>query len=258
MMGAAFRALGIDATFRAIDVTPGEFASVLEKLKESGVSGLNVTMPYKGTVIGHLDSLDVVSSRVRAVNTVRKEAGGYRGFNTDVHGILRPLKSRGMDRVMAAAVLGSGGAARAFVGAMNGLGCQRLTVISRRPRAASKFLAEMRGAFPSVRVKCVPSDAIGPEKFELLFNASPCGANGTPLPPGLTSVLEGSPTVFDAVYSPVETELVREAKERRCPVIYGHEMLLHQGAEGFRVWTGAAPPIPAMRDALMASLEVPA
>ncbi|MDG6902370.1 MAG: shikimate dehydrogenase [Nitrososphaerota archaeon] len=258
MMGAAFRATGIDAVYQALSVGPAEFASVFESLRESGVDGMNVTMPYKGTVPPLLDALDVVSSSVGVVNTIRKEGRGYKGYNTDVYGIVHPLKSRGIRRVAAAAVLGTGGASRAFVAAMHELGCERLTAISRRPGASSAFFADMKRAFPSMGIGSASVETLGSERFDLFFNASPCGSNGIPIPARLTRILDRGPTVFDAVYFPVETELIRQAGERHCPVVYGHEMLLHQGAEGFRIWTGEAPPLSAMREALMASLEVPA
>ncbi len=258
MMDSAFRALGLDAVYEALSVGPSDLASVFAGLKESGVAGLNVTLPHKTSIPRLLESLDEPSSRTRAVNTVKKEGTAYRGYNTDVIGIVGPLKSRGFGRIGGAAVLGTGGASRAFVAAMDELGCERLTAISRHPAGAQGFLSEMSAAFPDMDIGVVSIEERLSVRIELFFNASPCGSNSIPFPTRLAGVFDGAPLVFDAVYSPVETELIRLAKERRCQVIYGHEMLLHQGAEAVRVWTGVSPPLRAMKEALLASLEVPA
>lgn len=258
MMNAAFRALELDAFYQALSIGPPELSSVFAELKESGVSGLSVTMPHKTSILGMLESLDENAFSAAAVNTIKREGVSYRGYNTDVGGILLPLASRGLRRIRNAAVLGTGGAARAFVAAMNGLGCRKLTAMSRHPVTARNFLSSMRASFPEMDLEVVSVRDQTSERFELFFNASPCGSNAIPVPPEVSKVLDGQTTVFDAVYSPVETELIRWARGHGCSVIYGHEMLLHQGAEAVRVWTGSPPPLPAMKEALMASLEVAA
>ncbi|MDG7009714.1 MAG: shikimate dehydrogenase [Nitrososphaerota archaeon] len=256
MMDAAFRALGLDAVYRSLSTGPAELSTVLTQLKESGVSGFNVTMPHKTSILKMLESLDETASTVRAVNTVKREGASYRGYNTDVGGIVRPLTSRGLHRIRNAVVLGTGGAARAFVAAMNALGCRSITAMSRKPATASDFLSSMSAAFPNIDLEVVSVEDQPSHGFDLFFNASPRGSNAIPLPPRLSRILDTKPTVFDAVYSPVETELIGRAKAHGCQVIYGHEMLLHQGAEAVRIWTGNPPPLPSMKEALMASLEV--
>ena len=256
MMDAAFRALGLDAVYRSLSTGPAELSTVLTQLKGSDVSGFNVTMPHKTSILKMLESLDETASTVRAVNTVKREGASYRGYNTDVGGIVRPLTSRGLHRIRNAVVLGTGGAARAFVAAMNALGCRSITAMSRKPATASDFLSSMSAAFPNIDLEVVSVEDQPSHGFDLFFNASPRGSNAIPLPPRLSRILDTKPTVFDAVYSPVETELIGRAKAHGCQVVYGHEMLLHQGAETVQIWTGSPPPLPSMKEALMASLEV--
>jgi shikimate 5-dehydrogenase len=215
-------------------------------------------MPFKTSIGSLLDSSDDLSSKVGAVNTVRREGASYRGFNTDIQGIVEPLRARGLSRISRSVVLGAGGTARAFCAAMQKLGCEELTVLSRDPSRSAGFISEMALAFPSLHMRISPISEPPAAVPELFFNASPLGSTGDPLPQEVSRILQGRPVVFDAVYSPVETELVRAAERKGCVAIRGHEMLLHQGVQSFRIWTGRAPPIDLMRSALLSSLEVTA
>lgn len=256
MMNAAFEALGLNATYQASNVGAAELNLTFAKLKESGASGANVTIPHKIAITRFLGSLDEVSSKIGAVNTIKRERGSYRGYNTDVDGILEPLKSRGFSRIRRASVLGTGGAARAFCGAMHALGCRELVVLSRDPARAAGFFSSMRTAFPETEIESASIDALPSWRPQLFFNASPAGANGISLPAQVTRFLEGRPTVFDAVYFPVETDLIRLATGVGCPIIHGHEMLLHQGLRSLQIWIDSIPPLHVMRAALLDFLGV--
>ncbi len=256
MMNAAFEALGLDATYRFSNVKPSELGSTFDRIRKDQLSGFNVTIPFKSTVIPLLDSLDDVASKIGAVNTVKSEGGSYRGYNTDVGGVVVPLVSRNQ-RPRRALVLGTGGAARAFCEAMHRMGCGEVVALSRNPRRAEGFLKSTRLAFPEMTIEVVQDENPPPCRPELVFNASPAGGRGIPIPKGLTHVLEGMPTVFDAVYSPIRTGLITEALSHGCPVIYGHEMLLAQGAGALEIWTGRPPPLRVMKQALLESLGVP-
>ena len=256
MMQAAFDAAGMDCTYEALNVGPEEFGRTMQKLKESRAEGFNVTMPYKASVLPFVGRTDDTSSRIRAVNTVRRDGDIYEGHNTDVSGIIQPLRSRGIRKVATSAVVGTGGASRAFVSAMNEFGCEELTVMSRNPKAASRYFKEMREGFTSMKIKEASSHQLDAAGVDVLFNGSPAGTNGTGFTSDPLKLATSATTVFDAVYTPVETGLIRKAKRRGCRVVYGHEMLLSQGAEAFRIWRGTAPPASVMRDSLLASLEV--
>lgn len=256
MINAAFGAMGLDAVYQASTVRAADLAASFAKLTEAKASGLNVTIPHKTAVARLLGSLDEVSSRIGAVNTVKHEGDSYRGYNTDVDGILGPLRSRGITKPRRVFVIGTGGAARAFCEAMHEAGCKELVALSRDPRRADGFLSSMKTAFAEMKIAVVPSENPPSEAPELLFNASPAGANGIPLPRHMTQLLDGRPTVFDAVYSPVRTDLIKTAEESHCRVIRGHEMLLAQAARALEIWTGRVPPIKVMQSALFESLGV--
>ena len=154
-----------------------------------------------------------------------------------------------------ALLIGAGGAARAFCEAMNQMGCRKITVTTRDPTKGRDFVGEVAGIFPGIRFEVVGIDKLERCDAGLVFNATPVGGTGTPLPEALKRVIYGQQIVFDAVYRPMETELLKTAEERGCRVIHGYEMLLNQGTAAFEIWTGKRAPTQVMREALLGALE---
>jgi shikimate dehydrogenase len=257
MMNAAFRSLRIDAEYLRVSVPEAGFVRKLGRLMASGFKGMNVTIPFKTAVIPWLAGLDAVATRIHAVNTVKREDDGrYLGHNTDPDGIVGPLKevAASLD-VRNAMLIGAGGAARAFCEAMNRIGCIDVAVAVRDVERARKFVQDMEKAFPRINLTLASIEDLHHLNHDLLFNASPMGTGGEPLPKEVKRVLPGSKVVFDAVYRPKETKLLAEAKRVGSRVIYGEEMLLHQGMAAFRLWTGMDAPERVMRKALLSSTE---
>jgi shikimate dehydrogenase len=258
MVNTAFGAMGIDASYSSLSVTPGALAPTFSRLKAQGIRGLNVTMPHKISILRVLDSSDEISSKIGAVNTVAREGTAYRGYNTDVEGIIHPIRALGLSRVDSAAVIGTGGAARAFCAAMAELQCRQVTFLTRDIGRVGALVSEMRAAFPDLNFEAAqllnPIDG----EFRLIFNASPIGSRGVPLPASIRTLVKSDVLVFDAVYSPVETELIRFAVASGSHVVRGYEMLLEQAAGAIRIWTGRPPPMDAMKASLLRSLEVAA
>ena len=257
MMNAAFRSLRIDAEYSAVSVPEARFARELGRLMASRFKGMNVTIPFKTAVIRWLSGLDAVATRVQAVNTVKMEEGGrYIGHNTDPDGIAGPLKeiAASLD-VRNALLIGAGGAARAFCEAMNRIGCIDVGVAVRDVDRARKFVEEMEKAFPRMNLTLASMEDLHHLGHDLVFNATPMGAAGEPLPKELKRILPGSKVVFDAVYRPRETKLLAQAKRNGSEIIHGEEMLLHQGMAAFKLWTGMDAPEKVMRKALAGSTE---
>ena len=254
MMNAAFRATGIDACYEAVSVGKGGVPRKVPQRSGRRRVGVNLTIPFKSDVIPLLDALDEVSARIGAVNVVARTGQRYKGYNTDVNGITAPLRERGMGRVRKALLLGAGGAARAFCEAMSQLGCAEITVAVRDAAKGERFASEMAMIFGGIRFSVVVIDRVGGTEADLVFNATPIGA-GDPLPEALKRVIYGHATVFDAVYRPMKTELLRTAEEKGSPIICGYEMLLNQGTMAFELWTGKPAPKAVMESALRTSLE---
>lgn len=249
MMNAAFRSDGVDALYEAVSVGRKDFPARFLELREA-TRGMNLTIPFKTEAVALVDDLDEVSRRVGAINVVKRSGSRWLGLNTDVQGIAGPLREHGADRVSSSLVIGTGGAARAFCEAMRQLSCEEVTVVSRHRARGEAFASGMSAAFPGMAFVAATPETIGEVEPDLIFNASPIGTAGLPLPASLVRVIYGHSTVFDAVYRPMKTELLRAAEEKGARTIYGYEMLLGQGMPAYEAWTGLRAP----RDAMLAGV----
>lgn len=230
------RELGIDADYRAHRVAPEDLKAYLRvRRHDPDWRGCNVTLPLKTAVMEHLNAIGPEARSIGAVNTiVAQDEGELLGLNTDAHGILFALA--GVE-ARSAVVIGAGGAARAALFALKVMGVEPVTVVNRdmiRARAALDDL-EVEG-----RVLPVGSSVAA----DLIVNASPLGMAGFP---ALELDLGGVPdhaTVFDMVYAPPETALLRAARARGLRTVDGLAMLAEQGAMAFAAFFDAGPERP--------------
>lgn len=212
-------------------------------------SGLSVTMPAKESVMPLLDKVDPAAQKMGAVNTVVKEDAGWTGYNTDCSGAVAALEAGASLQDKNILILGSGGTAKAV-----GFGVKekggRLTVTYNRNKQRGENLAKELGC------ELVHCRDAGARPVDILINCSPVGMspniNETPFP---ARDLKKGMVVFDSVYNPLETRLLREAKAAGCATISGSELFVNQAARQFELWTGKAAPVDAMRKVLMAKLK---
>lgn len=255
---AAFDALGLDVQYRAWELAPEELPAHLVRLRRPDALGSNVTIPYKLAVLDHLDRRDALVDRVGAANTLVNEGGRLAGINTDVGGFLRALRQDGdLDPAgLPALLLGAGGAARAVGVALLQAGVGRLWLANRRRGRAEELTAAL--ADPRVVMLDWHSpdmlDAAG--RAALVVNATPAGMLGpaegeTPLPEPRPAT---GALVFDLVANPLETRLLREARAAGARTLGGLPMLIYQGAESFRHWTGQEAPVAVMLAAARARM----
>ena len=243
---AAFRAAGIDAVYLPLHTTSA--ADLVRVARELPLHGLSVTMPWKVDIVPLLDSLDPEALAIGAVNTVvRGEDGRLHGANTDAGAVVEPLRARMPLAGARVLLIGAGGAARAAAFGLVRAGAE--VSILNRTREAAERLAGACGA----RV----ADPHPLKGYAVVVNATPAGMTGPaqaelPVP---TDALAGVRIVFEMVYRPVETPLVRRARQMGIAVIDGLEMFVHQGARQFTLWTGQQPPVAAMRAALQNALQ---
>jgi shikimate dehydrogenase len=179
------------------------------------------------------------------------ENGKLRGYNTDAAALLIPLREKGLDlRDARCAVIGAGGAARSALWILGREGA-RLTVFARDTEKAHS-LAEKFGA------SCERLDGASFKNFDLVINATPLGTRGAreAETPAHSDILRGARLVYDLVYNPRETLLLREAREAGCETISGIHMLVAQAAEQFRLWTGQPAPLGVMNEAARQMLDV--
>jgi 3-dehydroquinate dehydratase/shikimate dehydrogenase len=244
MHNAALAALGIDDRYLPFEATTvAEFLPLMSELR---LHGLSVTLPHKERIAAHLDRLDETSRAVGAVNTVLKVWNRLEGTNTDVEASLEPL--RGVVRLKGArvAVIGAGGAARALVYGLTRAGA-RVTVFNRTPARGRDLARRFRARFlPWPRLKGFTCD--------LLINATPVGQSPETGRAPLPAAWLRAPVVYDIIYNPPETLLLRRARARGARTIGGVEMFVAQGAAQFHLFTGQAPPIDLMRQAVLDAL----
>ena len=247
MLNTAFQAAGVNAVYLPLLTHDAE--DLFRVARALPLAGFSVTMPLKQAVLPFLDHLDPLAAKIGAVNTVRREAdGSYSGFNTDAAGITAPLEERLKLSGARILVLGAGGAARAAVFACAAAGAA-VTILNRTPATGARLAGEAGAA-------CLAQgDLAGAMPFDVLINATPAGMRGneTEMPLG-TDELRAK-LVFDLVYNPTETPLLRAARSLGIPTISGVEMFIHQGAQQFRRWTGRPAPTEAMRDVVIRALN---
>lgn len=257
---AALRALGLTGEYRIYPVEPGrESASRIRELltlvREGACVGLNITMPYKEVVLPWLDDLTDEARAIGAVNTVFRRSHCLIGDNTDAAGFITDVQAQSGRPEGVALILGAGGAARAVAYALATRGWM-VHVCSRRFEQAQKLAADLRRT-PSVRIEPLPLDAARLEKvcpdLTLLVNATPVGSagqgDGTAWPDGLE--LPAHVVVYDLVYDPRETRLMRMARQAGLLAIGGLGMLVEQAALAFELWTGRTAPRRVMKEAAL-------
>ena len=199
------------------------------------LAGCAITMPFKTEVLPHLANMDPLTSKIGACNTLRMGADGkLYGFNTDVAGIIRPLHRRLRLKGARVAVLGAGGAARAAVFGLVEEGAEVLVVNRTHEHAVT--LARQ------AKAKSLKHELLAKQRFDVLINATPCGMAGSKQALPIAENELNASLVFDMVYNPLETPLLKLARARNIPVVTGLEMFVQQGARQFEIWTGKPAP----------------
>ena len=274
MHNAALAELGLEWAYLALPTPAADLATVVRALEAMGCRGLSVTIPHKQAVAELCRERSALAQRVGAVNTlVPLDGGGWMGTNTDVEGFMAPLR-HGPWQGKRALVLGCGGSARAVVAGLVELGFGAITVAARRPEALAAF-AQTCGPWAPQFIPLAWGDLDSATdnalaQADFVVNTTPIGMAGAKDPAGATdpAALKACPlnsaqldqlrpgaTVYDLIYTPRPTQLLRQAAQRGCPTQDGLEMLVQQGAAALRLWSGLETvPTHAMRTAVEAAL----
>jgi 3-dehydroquinate dehydratase/shikimate dehydrogenase len=233
MHNMAFRRETVNGVFLPLQTT--RLSDLLTLTRDVPLHGLAITMPFKTEIIKHLAKTDVLSEKIGACNTVvRSQDGKLYGFNTDVAAVVRPLERRLPLRGAKILVLGAGGAGRAAVFGLVDKGAE--VFIWNRTADTAKKLARQ------AKAKVIRREQIAKANFDVIINTTPVGMRGVK-PASLLEPKElNTRLVFDLVYNPIDTPLIRMAREKGLPVITGVEMFVHQGARQFEIWTGKPAP----------------
>ncbi len=253
MHNAALADLGLDYVYLPLLVQPERLGEAMAGLTALGWAGCSVTIPHKQTIMAYLEDITPEARAIGAVNTIWPTTTGWQGTNTDVVGFLAPLQALERDwSNVSMVVLGCGGAARAVVAAGRELGCGSITVVARHLAKLADFQASWS---QPPQTKLWPLvDELLPEA-NLVVNCTPMGMAPQPQTSPLTesqmALLGAGAIVYDLIYSPRPTELLRLAAVRGCLAIDGSDMLVYQGAAAWKYWLNRSAPVEVMRRALL-------
>jgi shikimate dehydrogenase len=243
---AAFQACGLNKVYVPFDVV--DLPRAMDGFRALGVGGVSVTIPHKQAIIPHLDDIDPVAEKIGAVNTLLIEDNHIRGYNSDWIGANKALETIVDLPAATVLVLGAGGAARAIAFGLKEKGAT--VMIANRTVSKGEALARDLNCeyFPLSEIEDLEADA--------LVNATSIGMLPAPeATPAPQALLQNIKAVMDAVYAPMETRLLAEAKQLGCKTVDGTQMLLFQGVAQFELWTGRAAPVEIMRKQLFSHLK---
>ena len=258
MHNAAFKALGMDYAYVAFDVNPDDLKSAICGANALNIKGFNVTIPHKIEVMKYLDELDEVASLIGAVNTI--DFKNLKGYNTDGIGAIKAIEEVTSVKDKNVVVAGAGGASRAISFYLAKYGVESLTILNRN---VSKAQALAGDVLKSDLIGNVNADSISEintclKDADILVDTTPLGMDPhiDDEPIATAEDMHEDLVVFDAVYNPNETVLLKEAIKAGAKPVYGIKMLLYQGAESFKIWTGVDAPIDVMEKALKYTLNL--
>lgn len=258
MHNAAFAALGLDWSFVPFAVPPERLAEAVSGLSALGVAGFNVTIPHKVAIMPLLDQISPEAELIGAVNVVDNRDGVMTGYNTDGIGLLAALKAGfGFEPAgKSVLVLGAGGAARAAAAALGSAGASRIALANRSLESADGLARALEprlsGTAFSVQGLAALAERSFLEEFDLIVNTTSVGMAGDAFPGLSLAGLKPGLVVYDMVYAPPVTPLMKEAGACGVPNANGLGMLVAQGEAAFAIWTGSTPPTGCMARALAA------
>lgn len=242
MHNAAFKYYGYKAAYYAVELNESDFGEFTVWMNKDSFRGCNITIPYKRIMMDMADQIDPSAAEIGAINTIIKKNSRLIGYNTDAAGFQKPLH-RYIDIIDGgrAVIFGTGGASNAVVQALKKMNCAEIILISRHPAAKPEGKI-----FDNCRIAGYDQWTSFAEEANLIVNATPLGMvpdiESSPVRNGEEIYLTGS-ICYDLVYKPGHTKFLKQASSAGSETIGGIEMLIHQGSEAFRLWTGQPFPI---------------
>ena len=259
---AAFDHLGIDAIYEAWETPPEKLGHAVASLRSGDFMGANVTVPHKQAVQQHLDTIEPLAASIGAVNTIVRDDSQLVGHNTDAYGFSQSLKREAKfeptrKRVV---LIGSGGAARAAAYGLAQEGIASLVIANRTLGSAVMLAEEMSNQMTDVRASSLESESLESHcaAADLIVNTTSIGMLHGPAEgrsPILEEFIPGGCLVYDIVYNPEVTPLLKAARRAGAQTLGGLPMLVYQGAAAFELWTGQPAPIEIMFTAAQKALE---
>jgi shikimate dehydrogenase len=259
MHNAAFEKLCLDNIYVPFLVKAEELEDAIKGAHSMGIKGLNVTIPHKTEVINYLDYLDIAAGLIGAVNTIEFGENGAIGHNTDGIGAIRAIEEITPVKNKKFVILGAGGAARAVSFQLFLSGAKSLTISNRTVEKAEVLREDLVEKLDN-DVKVIDMGFELEQELkdtDILINTTPIGMypNINQKPLITADMIHKGLIVNDIVYNPLKTGLILEAEKAGAKTIYGIKMLMYQGIESFKIWTGIEPPIEVFEKALLTEMK---
>ncbi len=255
MFEAAFWQYSMEAEYLKFDLAAEELSSFLQKARTQPIEGFSVTVPYKEDILAFLDDIDGKATAIGAVNTVVNKKGKLKGYNTDWFGAMRALEEVTALEGKRVLILGAGGAAASIV-----YGCliagAKVTILNRSLGKAQELVERFKKLDLVNGLKAATINEILQYPADILIHTTSIGmapnTDASLVPP---EYFKRGMVVFDIVYNPLETRLVKQAKAAGCKVVSGYKMLLYQAEKQFELWFKKKPPMQKMEEALLQALQ---
>ena len=260
---AAFKSIGAEGTYEIMETEQEDLISRLKYIRANKFNGFNVTIPLKVPITLFLSGVDNVANVVGSANTIKiMEDSSLFGYNTDVYGFVEaiPEEIRKEIENSEVAILGSGGAARAVGVGIAILKAKKIDFYARNIINASEMVSGLRENFPNTQMNCKQIESIKDlSQYKMLVNSTPIGMKSkamglSPIDEDIVKTMKKDSIVYDIVYNPLKTELIKYAKKHGIKTIQGLDMLIYQGAKAFEIWTGKKPDVLKMKIAALEAM----
>ena len=260
---AALKSCNLEGSYDILPTEPENLVHRIKRLKVEGYNGFNVTIPHKVPITLFLSKFDTNADLIGSVNTVKiTEDKNLEGSNTDIYGFVKPIPDDVKENIRDknAVVLGTGGAARAICAGLVSLGVSTITFYSRNVIDSHAHVEILRQKFPKVKIELKPYTLLDTLKGQkILVNTTPVGMKNflegvSPVDFEAIKTLDDDAFVYDIVYNPVKTRLIKYAQDCEKRYVGGLDMLVYQAQKAFEIWTGQVPDVAAMKIAALESL----
>lgn len=260
---AAFESIGAEGSYEIMETEQEDLISRLKYIRANKFNGFNVTIPLKVPITLFLSGVDNVANVVGSANTIKvMDDSSLFGYNTDVYGFVEaiPEEIRKEIENSEVAILGSGGAARAVGVGIAILKAKKIDFYARNIINASEMVSGLRENFPNTQMNCKQIESIKDlSQYKMLVNSTPIGMKSkamglSPIDEDIVKTMKKDSIVYDIVYNPLKTELIKYAKKHGIKTIQGLDMLIYQGAKAFEIWTGKKPDVLKMKIAALEAM----
>ena len=244
MHNTAYKKMNMDYVYVPFHILPENIDNLITSAKTMNIQGLNVTIPYKTPIIPQLDEIDEIAQKIGAVNTIQFKNGKAKGYNTDGIGAIKSLKKYTDLEDKNILILGAGGASKAITFTLTYENPQNITIANRTQQNADTLIENIKKQTPYTNISYIPiqnTDEII-DDIDIIINTTPIGMTpNIDECPINTDKINQKHTVMDIIYNPLETKLLKKAKQQKAQTIPGTHMLVNQGIEAFKIFTNQTP-----------------